>query len=120
MCAVANRLFGWQRAFFQAALQSLAFQKFHYQKIDAVLVSDIVQSADVGVLQSGNGLGLALEALLEGGVGREVRGQDLDGDAAVEAGVAATIDLSHAASTERGEDFIRAKLGARREGHAWE
>jgi hypothetical protein len=72
------------------------------------------------MLQGGNGLGFALKALLQAGVGREVRGQNLDGNAAVKACVTGAIDLSHSPGTERGLDFIRAKLGASGEGHAWE
>ncbi len=40
----------------------------------------------------------------------EVRGQNLDGDGAVEARVAGTIHLVHTACTERREDFVRTKF----------
>jgi hypothetical protein len=46
--------------------------------------------------------------------------QNLQRDIAGEAGITGAIDLSPTASTERGEDFIGAKLSARGQGHAWE
>ena len=42
-----------------------------------------------------------------------VLGQHLDGDGAIQAGVAGFVDLTHAPSAERGVDLIRA------EGRAW-
>ncbi len=61
---VSNRLRGWQRTFFQTVFQGLALQKFHDEKIYAVLVADIVQGADVGMGELGNRFGLPLQALL--------------------------------------------------------
>ena len=44
-------------------------------------------------------------------------GQDLDGDGAVEAGVAGFVDLAHAARAEGDVDLVGAERGAWRERH---
>ena len=54
-----------------------------------------MQGADVGMIQRRNGARFALKALLQIGVGRKMRRQNLDGNGAVEAGVLGAIDLSH-------------------------
>ena len=61
-----------------------SFEVLHHQEVDAVLVSDVVERADVRMLKRGDGARFALEALPEIGVGGERRGQDLDGDRAIE------------------------------------
>ena len=38
--------------------------------------------------------------------------QDLDGDDAIEPGVARLIDFSHASRSDRGQDFVRTELSA--------
>ena len=60
---------------------------------------------------------LVLEALPRFGVGREGPGKDLDGDRAIEPGVAPAVDLAHAASAERRDEFVRAESRACVKGH---
>jgi hypothetical protein len=62
-------------------------------------VAHLIERADVGMVQRRNGAGLAVEALLGLVVFRSMRGENFDGDGAVETAVACTIDLAHAAST---------------------
>ena len=57
--------------------QRLAFQVLHHQEVDAVLVADVVQRADVRMVQRGDGLRFALEALLHLGVLRKCGGSTL-------------------------------------------
>ena len=64
------------------------------------------------MVQRGGGARFLLEALQALGVGRERRGQDLDGDVAPEPRIARAIDLAHPARADGGEDFIRAETGA--------
>jgi len=40
------------------------FHALHHQIVDAVLASHVVQRADVRMVQTGDGLGFAFEALL--------------------------------------------------------
>ena len=53
------------------------------------------------------------------GFSRQVFGQNLDGDGTVEAGVAGTIHLSHAARAQRRLNFVRPEHGSRGECHSW-
>jgi hypothetical protein len=51
---------------------------------------------------------LPLEALAQVGAGREVRGEHLDRDGAIQPRVTRAVHLPHAAGAERGEDLVRA------------
>ena len=84
------------------------------RKRDAVLFADVVQRADVRVVQAGDGLRFALEALLHLGVVGEVRRQDLDRDRAVQPRVGGLVDLAHAAGAEGAGDFVRTEARAGR------
>ena len=57
-------------------------------------------AADVRVIERGDRFGLACEARAELGVGRQLRREDLHGDAAVQARVAGPIHLAHAPCAE--------------------
>jgi hypothetical protein len=67
---------------------------------------------DVGVVEGGDGAGLAVEALEGGGVFGAVRRQDLDGDLPAEGDVLAEVDGAHAALAEGREDLVRAEQEA--------
>lgn len=54
-------------------------------------------------------LGLALEAIAELRVDGDVPGNQLDGDDAVEAGIAGAVDLPHPPGADGGEDLVRAE-----------
>ncbi len=59
------------------------------------------------MVQRRGGAGLLLEAPQPVGIGGERRRQHLDRDVAPEPRVAGAVDLAHAASAERADDFIR-------------
>ena len=52
----------------------------HHHEINTVLTSDIVERANVRMIQAGDGTGFPLEAFFEPGVIGKVRRRDLDGD----------------------------------------
>ena len=54
-----------QRTLSQPIRECLAFEKLHHQVLDAVLVSDVVERADVGVRELRDRLRLALEPLAD-------------------------------------------------------
>ncbi len=62
------------------------------------------------VVQAGDGLRLALEPLLQIGVRSYMLGENLDGDRAIQAGVAGLVDLAHAPSPNGREDLVGSKL----------
>ena len=72
-----------QRPLFRPHRQRLPFEIFHNQKVHPILVPDIMQSADVRMIQAGDGLGLAIEALPQFRIGSEVGGENLDCDCAI-------------------------------------
>ena len=73
--------------------------------------------ADVGMIERRDGSRLALEALFQIRIGREMSWQDFDGDVAAETHVPCAIHFSHPTRTERCEDLVGAKSGARGQGH---
>ena len=108
-----ERLVERQRTYAIDAIgERLALDELHHEEIETVLVADVVQHADVGVVEPRDGDGLALEALAEALVFGQPGRNHLDGDHAVEAGVAAAIDLAHAADAEERQDFVGAEAGA--------
>jgi hypothetical protein len=74
-----------------------AFDQFH----DEIIWPDIVERADVRVIQRGHGARLPLEALAELGVA------NLDGDPAVEPRVASLVHFAHATRPDWPEDLVR-------------
>ena len=107
----------WQRAAQQPVGQRLARQILHHQELDAVLLADVVQRADVRVRQARDRAGFAPKAFLAPGVIGDARRQDLDRDGSIEPRVARFVDFAHAAGAERRHDFIRSQPCAWRQEH---
>ncbi len=97
--------------------QSFAFQMLHHQEADPVLRADIVQGADVRMIQRRNCPSLALHPLFEIEIVGEVCRQNLDGNIAPQPCIASAIHFAHAAGAERRQDFIGTELSARGQGH---
>ncbi len=97
------------------ALQPLgevfALDELHDEGADAARLLEAVDRGDVGVLQLGQDLRLALETGEAVGVGGERLGQDLDRDLALQLRVGRAVDDAHPALAERGGDLV----GPRRE-----
>ena len=107
-----QRLVERERPFLEARGQRLALEMRHDQVVRAIDAADVVDAADVGMVQRGDRPGLALEACPRIGIAGDVARQDLDGDRAIEARVAGLVDLAHPAGAERRGDLIRAEPGA--------
>ena len=87
-------------------------------ELPVVGLVDLVDGADVGVVQRRGGLGFLEEALLSGVVTRQVGRKQFDGDTAIKTGVSRRIDNPHAAAPELRHDRIRPECRARLEqGH---
>jgi len=71
---------------------------------------EVVHGKDVGMAECGDGLGLLLKTAKALGVAGERGREDFDGDVAIEAGVAGSVDLTHASCSKRCEDFIGPSL----------
>ena len=111
-----QRLVERQRPLLQARGQRLAVQMRHDQVVRAIDAADVVDAADVGMVQGRDGASLALEAGPHIGIASDFARQDLDRDRAIEPRVARAIDLPHPAGPKGGEDLVRAEAGAGGEG----
>src|SRR5262249_17395927 len=87
---------------------------------DQVVVADVVERADVRMIELRDGLRLALEAHFELRVLRELGGKDLDGHAATEPRVAPFPHLAHSSRADARDDFIGTETRSRRNDcHVW-
>ena len=91
----------------QRSAQRRALDVFHHQ----VVRPNIVQRTDVGMVQGGHRVRLALEAL------RELLFGNLDGDDAIQSRVASLIDLSHPARAQGRSDLVRTQPGSGSQSH---
>ncbi len=78
---------------------------------------DLVNVADVGVIQCRRRLGLLEEALFGRLVSRQVRREELDRDVPIQPRVMGQVDDAHAPAPKLGDDRIRAEGRAGGEGH---
>ena len=82
------------------------------------MLADVVEVANVGMAQRGNRARFAVKALPGLGAFGKMRRQNLDRNGAVEAHVAGTVHFTHAACTERRDNFVRTEFSPRSEPHA--
>ena len=100
---------GWNRATLQAGRKRLAIAELHDDEAAAPLGADLVDRADVGVIERCGGLCLAQETPAPSfGVGLGTRDQ-LDRDGALERAVVGEIDLAHSARAEFADHAVVAK-----------
>jgi hypothetical protein len=73
----------WQRAARQTGGQRLTLEQFEHEILDVLLATDVVQAADVRVVDGRDGIRLTGEARAKLGIARELRCEHLDGHTAV-------------------------------------
>ena len=95
------------------------FDELEHERRDTGALLDAVDGADVGMIERGQQLRLALEP-------RETIGgvypgalQHLERDLTLEARVACAVDLTHSARAERGKRLVRSEPGSRGQSHRW-
>ena len=115
---VAEDLVDRERAFAQAAGERFAFQIFHHEETGAVLVPNVVEDADVRMIQRRNRARLAVKALAPVGIARQIRRQHFDRDGAFEPRVPRSIHFAHAPGSDRGKDFVGADACAGLQGQS--
>jgi hypothetical protein len=91
----------------QRTLEILALHQFHHQ----VIRTDVVELADIGMIQRGDDPRLTLEAL------RKFRGGDFDRDIAIQPRVAGAVNLAHPSRSEGRENLIGSQASSRCKGH---
>src|SRR5215471_17558751 len=101
----------------QPFAESFAFEKLHDQIGRTFMGANIEDGEDVGVIEGAGGASFLLEPLEALGILRERGGQDFYCDFAGEPRVPRSIDFTHPTSADGGDDFVRAELRARTEGH---
>ena len=62
----------------QSLGQRFTFQALQYEKVNTILMSNIMQRANPGMIQGRNGPSFPLKPLLQIRIGRKMVGQDLD------------------------------------------
>ncbi|MCU1299291.1 MAG: hypothetical protein JWO91_3569 [Acidobacteriaceae bacterium] len=77
-----NTLFWRQPALLQPLSQRLAFQILHQNEVNGILMTNVVDGADIGMIHRGDGARVALEASLQIRVGRKILREDFDCDVA--------------------------------------
>ena len=89
----------------------------HDEKRGAVLVADVVERADVRVIERGDRAGFILEPRAEVWLGRQRRREHLDRHDAVEPGIAGPIHLAHAAGSHQRLQQVGSQARARGKWH---
>jgi hypothetical protein len=112
-----ERLLERQRSALDSRGERLAFEILHDEEVGVALAADVVQRADVRMIERGNRLRFTVEALLHLRVVGEVRRKHLDGDRAVQPRIGRLVHLAHAAGTERPDDLVWSELDTGLERH---
>src|SRR5215470_6728835 len=96
-----------ERSFGEASRQRFTFQVLHDEEVEPILRADVVQDANVRVVERRDRASLALEALAQIPIVRHASRKDFDGDDAIETRVARAIDLAHATGAKERAEFVR-------------
>ncbi len=93
-------------------LEGRTLDQLHGDVDRRVRGTDVVDRQDVGVREPRGRARLPLEAGPALGVRRELGGEHLHGDVALQAFVARPVDLSHPSGAQRRQNLVRAELGS--------
>jgi hypothetical protein len=83
-----------------AILQRAAFEVLHHNVVTVLVLADVVNSANIGMVKSRCRPGLTTETLQSLGVFGHFIWQELQGNEAVKASVFGLVDNAHAAATK--------------------
>ena len=107
----------WQSTARETGGQSLAVHELHDQEVEAVVLANVMQSANVRVVEAGDHACFALEPLSRFRAMQHSLRQHLHGYGAVEPNIPGSIDLAHTSRAERRLDLVRAETRAGDDGH---
>ena len=94
------------RAVADQVLEGGAVEELHDEEGAVAFLADVVDRADVGMIQRGRGLGFAAKTFEGLAVLGQIFGKKLEGDEAAEARVFGFVDHAHAAATELFDDPV--------------
>src|ERR1022692_1356212 len=97
---------GFHRSPSDAMLQRHAIQKLHGDEGLVIVLADVVNGADVGVVESGGGASFTSETFQGLRVLRNVIGQELERNETTQFGVLGLVDYAHTAAAEFFDDAI--------------
>jgi len=95
-----------QRTGAQFGCEGFASDQLHDDVVGAIVLDDVVDGSDVGMIKAGEHAGFAAEAVSRIFVGEDAGREHLDGDVTLEFFVARAIDDTHAACSKLAEDAI--------------
>ena len=96
----------FERAAGDDVLESRTVEKLHGDEGAAVVFADVVDGADVGMIQRGSGASFALEAIERLRVASEIIGKKLESDEAAETRVFCFVNHAHATAAEFFDDAV--------------
>jgi len=95
-----------QRPALEQLAKRIPLEQLGDQVAGLTVMPELVNRQDVGVVERGDGAGLALEALQPLGLTGQRLGEDLDRHLATQPRVESAVDLTHPAGAERRHDLI--------------
>jgi hypothetical protein len=98
--------FEGERTLDDVVLERGALQEFHGDESLAVFFADVVNRADIRVIERGGGLRFALKASERAGIGADIFRKKFQSDVATEARVFGSVNDSHAAAAEAFKNAI--------------
>ena len=101
-----EELIQFHRTAVDQVLERLAAEAFHHDEGMAFMLADLVNGADVGMIQRGGGAGLAAKTLEGLRVLGRIFGQKLQGNEAAELSVLGLVDDSHAPAAKQVENPV--------------
>ncbi len=101
-----EQLLDRERLALDAVFERRPFQVLHDNEVEPLLFADIVDGADVGMVQRGCGTRLPLKALIGLWVIRQLFRKELQGDAPAQAKVLGFIDNAHATAAQLLRDAV--------------
>src|SRR5690348_14351328 len=87
-------------------LQRNPIQELHHDESFVLVLPDVVNGANVGMIQSRGGLRLALKSGQGLWVAEDLIGQELEGNKAMQAGVLGLVHHSHASAANLLDDLV--------------
>src|ERR1022692_1022103 len=87
-------------------LESPSFEKLHYEECPTVLFADVIDDADVGMVQRGGGTRLAAKPFESLGIAFDILREELECDQAAKADVLGLIHHAHSAAADFLDDTI--------------
>ncbi len=112
LVAVAYDLLCGKRTVRQARAERLTFNQLHRDEDLLIGLANLVDLADVGVIQLGCEPRFANEARAGRVVGHRPEGQDLEGDIPLQPRVPRPVDVARSAGTDGGLNLIRPEARA--------